>query len=80
MFAELDLPLVGQGVWWLKQGSDSQIGAIAWVREETFKAKNKAANLWQPKWNENQTALASAMHTPDGEADPLEDAAIMSWS
>ena len=23
------------------------------------------ADLWQPKWNENQTVLAAAVHTPD---------------
>ena len=80
MCVELDLPLVGQGVQWLKQGSDSHIGAIAWVREETFKAENQTANLWQPKWNENQTVLASATHTPDRDAGPLEGEAVMSWS
>ena len=43
------------------------------VRGETFKAESETADLWQPKWNENQTVLAAAIHTPD-------DAAAESWS
>ena len=35
------------------------------VRGETFKAESEIADLWQPKWNENQTVLASAIHTVD---------------
>ena len=31
-----------------------------------FKAESETADLWQPKWNENQTVLATAIHTPDG--------------
>ena len=47
-----DLPSAG---WELKQGSDPHIRAIGWVRGETLKAESEAADLWQPKWNENQT-------------------------
>ena len=34
----------------------------------------------QPKWNENQTVLAAAIHTPDRDVDPLEGATAGSWS
>ena len=30
-----------------------------------FKAEGETADLWQPKWNENQAVLAQAIHTPD---------------
>ena len=46
-------------------GSDPNIGAIVSVREEI-------ADLWQSKWNEDQTVLAAAIHTPDRDAGPLE--------
>ena len=55
------LDLIGE----LKQGSDPHIGEIVWVRGETFKAESETADLWQPKWNENQTVLAAAIHNPD---------------
>ena len=53
------------GVW-------SSYGAIVWVRGETFKAESKTANLWQRKWNENQTVLAAAIHILDRDKGPLE--------
>ena len=62
----------------LKQGSDPHMGAIVRVRGETF--KTETADLWQAKWNENQTVLAAAIHTPDGDEGPLEGAAVGSWS
>ena len=31
--------------------------------------------LWQPKWNENQTVLATATHIPDRDEGPLEGTA-----
>ena len=34
--------------------------------EETFKAESETADLWQPKWNENQAVFAAAIHTQDG--------------
>ena len=64
----------------LKQGSDPHSGAIVWVRGETFKAESKTADLRQPEWNENQTVLASAMHTPDRNAGLLEAAVAGNWS
>ena len=63
----------------LKQGSDPHIGEIVWVRGETFMAKSETADLWQPKWYENQTVLATAIHTPDRDAGPLESTAAGSW-
>ena len=36
--------------------------------------------IWQPKWNENQTVLASAIHTLERDAGPLEGLAAGSWS
>ena len=56
----------------LTQGSNPHIGAI--VRGEIFKAESGTANLWQPKWNENQTVLVTAIHTPDRDAGALEGA------
>ena len=64
-----------QQVGGLKQGSHPHTGAIVWVRGETFKAESETPALWQPKWNENQTVLAAAIHTPDEDTDPLEGAA-----
>ena len=59
----LNVPLaVGE----LEQGSNPHIGATVWIRGETFKAEGETADLWQPKWKENQTVLAAAIHTPDG--------------
>ena len=70
VLVRLDLPLVGGGtearVW------SPHWGAF-WVRGETF--KTETADLWQAKWNENQTVLAAAMHTPDRDVGPLEGAA-----
>ena len=37
-------------------------------------------DLGQLEWKENQTVLATAIHTPDRDADPLEGAAAGSWS
>ena len=64
----------------LKQRSDPHIRAIVWVRGETFKAESKTADLWQPKWKENQTVLAAAIHTLGRDTGPLEGAAAGSWS
>ena len=49
------------------------------VRAETFKAESETADLWQPKWNENQTVLVAATHTPDRNAGPLDGTAAGSW-
>ena len=64
----------------LKQGSDPHSGAVVRVKGETFKSESETTDLWQPKWNENQTVLAAAIHVPDWDADPLEGAVAGSWS
>ena len=64
----------------LRQGSDPHIGATVWVRGEIFKADSEAADLWPPKWNENQTVLATAIQTLDRVIDPLEGTVPGSWS
>ena len=64
----------------LKQESDPHIGVIVRVRGETFKAESETADLWQPKWNENQTVLATAIHTLDRDAGLLEDTVAGIWS
>ena len=63
----------------LKQVSDPQIGTIIWVRRETFKAESETADLWQPKWNENQTVLDTVVHSLDRDEGPL-DAVAGSWN
>ena len=63
----------------LKQGSDLHVRAIVRVRE-TAEAESETADLWLPKWNENQTVLTAAKHTPDRDAGPLEGAAAASRS
>ena len=45
-----------------------------------FKAKSETADLWKPKWNENQTVLAAAIHLPDRNASLLEGTTAGSWS
>ena len=56
----------------LKQESHPHSGAIVRVRVETFKAGSETADLWQPKWNENQTVLTAAIETLDRDSGPLE--------
>ena len=43
-----------------------------------MKAESETADLWEPKWNENQTVLAAAIFTLD--RDTWEGAAAGSWS
>ena len=64
----------------MKQGSDPHNRAIVWVRGETFKAESETADLGQPKWNETQTVLATAIHNPDRDTGPLEGTAAGNWS
>ena len=54
MLVGLDLPSAGGGT---EAGVPSPRGANVWVRGETFKAESETAELRQPTWNENQTAL-----------------------
>jgi len=48
--------------------------------EYTFKTERETADLWQPKWNENQTVLASAIGILERDVDPLKGAVAGSWS
>ena len=40
----------------------------------------ETAELWQPEWNENQTVLATAIHSLHRDASLLEGAVAGSWS
>ena len=73
----LDLPPAG-GV--TEAGVNPHIGTIVWVKGETVKAESETADLWQPKWHENQTVLATAIYTPDRGTGPLEGVVAGSWS
>ena len=64
----------------LKQGSDPHIRATVLVRGGTFQAESETADLWLPKWNENQTVLTTAIHTMDRDTGPLEGAEARAWS
>ena len=64
----------------LKQGSDPHSRATVCVRGETFKAESETVDLWQPKWDENQTVRDAAIHTPGGNVGLLEGAVAGSWS
>ena len=59
--------------------ADPRTGATVWVKGETLKAESETADLWQLKWNENQIVLATARHTPDRNAGPLEGSVAGSW-
>ena len=56
----------------MKQGSDPHSRAIVSVRGETFKAESETVDVGQPKWNETQTVLATAIHTSDRNTGLLE--------
>ena len=73
----LDLPSVGGGT---EAGVHPHTGAIVLVRGETFKAESETADLWQHKWNENQTVLATTLHMPGRNPGLLEGAVAGSWS
>ena len=64
----------------LKQGSHPHIGGLSESEEKHVRLESETADLWQPKWNENQTVLATAIHTPDRDVDFLECAVAGSWS
>ena len=77
MLVGLDLPSVGGG-------TEAEVQSPQWgncqVRGETFKAESEIADMWQPKWNENQTVLATAIHMPGRNLDFLEGAVAGSWT
>ena len=41
---------------------------------------SETADLWWPKWNENQIVLATAMHSLDRNVGPLDGTEAESWS
>ena len=47
------------------------MGQLSESEEKHFKAESETADLWQPKWNENQTVLGTTIGTPDRDAGPL---------
>ena len=65
----MDLPLAGGGT---EAGVQSPQRGNCLSQRRNIKAERETADLWQPKWNENQTVLAAAIHTPDRDAGPLE--------
>ena len=67
VLVRLDLPSTGGGT---EAGVRSLNQGNFLIRGETFKAESETADLWQPKWNENQTVLAAAIHTLDRDAGP----------
>ena len=50
------------------------------MKGEILKAESETADLWQLKWNENQTVLTAAMHNPKSDTCHLVSAAAGSWS
>ena len=70
--------LGGWGNW--RKGLIPTLGQLSESEEETLKAESKTADLWQPKWNENQTVLAAAIHTPDRDTSSLKGTTAGSWS
>ena len=67
----LDLPSASGGT---EAGIQSPHWGNCLSQRRHIKAENETADLWQPKWNENQTVLGAATHTPDRDVDPLEGA------
>ena len=69
MLLGLDLPLARggneAGVQFLHQGNCLS------QRKNIFKAESETVDLYQPKWNKNQTVLAAAIHTLDRDTGPL---------
>ena len=63
----------------LKQGSDPHSRATVRVRGETFKTESETDDLWQPKWNENQTVLVAAIDMLGRNVDLLEGEEAGSW-
>ena len=73
----LDSPSAGGGT---EAGVQSPHRGNCLSQGETFKAESETADLWQPKWNENLTVLATAIHTPNKDTGPPEGTAGGSWN
>ena len=66
----LELPSVGGGT---EAGVQSpHQGNCLESEDKHLKAESETADLWQPKWNENRTVLATAIHTTDRNTGPLD--------
>ena len=72
----MDLPLAGGGT---EAGVQSPQRGNCLSQRRNIKAERETADLWQPKWNENQTVLAAAIRTPDRDTGPLDGATAGSW-
>ena len=77
MLVGLDLPFAGGGT---EAGIRSLYRGNCLSQRKIFKTESETADLWQSKWNENQTVLATAIHTPDKDAGFLEGTVAKSWS
>ena len=73
----LDLPSAGGGT---EAGVRSPQRGNYLSQRRNIKAESETAHLWQPKWNENQTVLAEAIHMLGRNAGPLKGAVAGSWS
>ena len=73
----MDLPLAGGGT---EAGVQSPQRGNCLSQRRNIKAERETADLWQPKWNENQLVLATGIHTPDRDTGSLEGAVSGSWS
>ena len=49
-------------------------------QRRNIKAESETAELWQPKWKENETVLDAAIHTLDRDTGALEGAVAGNWS
>ena len=73
----MDLPLAGGGT---EAGVQSPQRGNCLSQRRNIKAERETADLWQPKWNENQTVLATTLHMPGRNPGLLEGAVAGSWS
>ena len=69
MLVGLDLPLAGGGT---EGGVGSPQRGNSLSQRRNIKAESETADLWQPKWNENQAVLAASIHSQDRDTVPLE--------
>ena len=65
MLVGLDLPSVDTGT---EAGVQSPHQGNCLSQRRNIKAESETADLWQPKWNENQTVLVAPVHTMDRNA------------
>ena len=70
MLVGLDLPSADEG---------TEAGVLS-PHQGNSLSHSETADLWQSKWNKNQTVLAIAIHTLGSNAGPLEGTAAGSWS